>query len=76
LLTRKCLNAALELIGNIQLVCIEQEDDPVNTLGKPFQDSGKIIATVNSKMLNEFSNQFKTLTAAFRRSKFREYPQL
>lgn len=32
-----------ELVGNVQLVGIEQEDDAVHALGKPFEHRGKVV---------------------------------
>lgn len=39
-----------ELVGDVELVGVEQEDDAVNALGEPLQHSGKIITWKETKM--------------------------
>lgn len=43
-------NHLRELVGDVELVRVEQEDDAVNSLGEPLQHSGKIITWKETKM--------------------------
>ena len=37
----------LELVGDVQLVSVEQEDDPVSSLSEPLEDPGEVVASVD-----------------------------
>ena len=45
------LNGAPELVGNVELVGIEQEDDPVDPLGEPLEHAHEIVAAVGALLL-------------------------
>ena len=49
LIAAESLDASLELIGDVQFVGVEEEDDAVDTLSEPFQNSGKVVSTVDPK---------------------------
>ena len=40
------LNAAAELVGDVQLVCVKEEKNSVNPLGKPLYNTREVIPTV------------------------------
>ena len=40
------LNAAAELVGDVQLVRVEEEENSVNPLGKPLNNPREVITTV------------------------------
>lgn len=39
---------AAEFVGNIQLVCVEQENDSIDALGEPLEDAGEVVAAVDA----------------------------
>ena len=45
------LDGAPKLIGNVQLVGIEEEDDPVDPLGEPLENPHEIVAAVRALLL-------------------------
>lgn len=49
LVSSKSLDTALELVGDVQFVSIEEKDDTVDPLGEPFQDSSEVVSTVDPK---------------------------
>ena len=42
----------LELVGDVQLVSVEQEDDPVSSLSEPLEDPGEVVASVHQLLLS------------------------
>lgn len=49
LITLESFNASLELIRDVQFVGIKEKNDSVNSFSKPFQNTGEVVATVDSK---------------------------
>jgi hypothetical protein len=41
----------LELVRNIQLVCVKEEQDSVHSLCKPLEDADKVVAAVGALLL-------------------------
>ena len=47
----ECLDGALELVGDVELVCVEEEEDAVDALGEPFQHADEVVASVRPLLL-------------------------
>lgn len=47
-LTSQRFNASFELIGDVQFMRIEEENDPIDSLCKPLHDTIEVITAVDS----------------------------
>lgn len=45
------LDGSLELVWDVQLVGVEEQEDPVDPLGEPLEDTDELVAAVNSLLL-------------------------
>jgi hypothetical protein len=45
------LDGATEFVRDVQFVGVEQQDDPVDALGEPLQDSREVVAAVYPLLL-------------------------
>ena len=42
----ECFDGALELVGDVELVRVEEEQDAIHSLSKPLNNSREIVTTV------------------------------
>ena len=47
LISVNCLDRAPKLIGNVQFVGVEEEDDPVDPLGEPLENPHEVVSPVS-----------------------------
>ena len=47
----ECLDGALELVGDVELVCVEEEEDAVDALGEPLEHADEVVAAVRPLLL-------------------------
>ena len=45
------LDGALELVGDVELVCVEEEEDAVDALGEPLEHADEVVAAVRPLLL-------------------------
>ena len=45
-MTSQCLDGPLELVGDVELVGVKEEQNAVDSLGKPLDDTREVIAAV------------------------------
>lgn len=47
----QCLDGSPELIRNVELVCVKQQNDSIDSFSKPLENPSEIVATIDSLFL-------------------------
>lgn len=51
IVTSESFNASSEFVTDIQFVCVEKQNNSVDSFGEPLQDTGEIIPTIDALLL-------------------------
>ena len=50
-MSSECFDGSLELVGDVELVCVEEEKDPVDAFREPLEDPDELVPTVDTLLL-------------------------
>ena len=50
-MTSQCLDGPLELVGDVELVGVEEQEDSVDALGEPLEHADEVVAAVGALLL-------------------------
>ena len=50
-MSSECFDGSLELVGDVKLVCVEEEKDPANAFREPLEYPDELVPSVDTLLL-------------------------